>query len=45
MSDNKEIIILLLSVLNNSASSELDIKFGGILRKTWIWIKFNKLSI
>ena len=42
---NKEIIILLLNILNNFINFKLNIKFNEVLKKTRIWIKFNKLSI
>ena len=34
MSENKEIIILLLNILNNFINFELNIKFNEILNKT-----------
>ena len=45
MSENKEIIIILLNILNNFIGFELNIEFSEILKKIQIRIKFNKLLI
>ena len=45
ISDNREIIILLLNVLNKFIGFELNIEFDEILKETRIRIKFNKLLI
>ena len=42
---NKEIIILLLNILNNFINFELNIKFNKVLKRIRIRIKFNKLLI
>ena len=45
INNNKNIIILLLNILNNFINFELNIKFNEILKEIRIRIKFNKLLI
>ena len=45
INNNKGVIMLLLNILSDSAGFELNIKFGGVLKKIRTRMKFNKSSI